>query len=477
MKHTVRELRILSGLHAGATVPVDAELMIGSDPACDIILDDDGIRPRHARLIVEDDHWALFEPDADLTAVGTELPAPISSGTLGEPCTYGPLCFAIELADTPWKSQEDYRTASHVDSTAASAAEFVEPVDSHISDATPPSSGATTSSSGLRNPWHWRKTSLPRLPGLRRLSRLPRIVLIGFWIALFAAAGIGAFLQYQSLQSSRALERATREATARQKYFDTVNTTLKTLGTGANLRVTSLKDGKVAITGWVDDEGALNKTSAALKALQPAPEMHLTTVALLQQSLKDALQPYGTRVGFELQKAGNVRISGGVKDGSQKDEILRTVKAQVPQIGDIEDYLMQPPQLVQMFRSQLRSSEFPDAEANWDGARMVLKVKLSDEDRETFERLLMDFNSKYGDVVPFVAQTPGDTRNAPKVVTGSAEGVPFRVVSVIGGGMPFVVLDEGVKVMPGGTHKGFRLVSISDKEVVFDGPRRIELRR
>ncbi|HVL10343.1 MAG TPA: type III secretion system inner membrane ring subunit SctD [Burkholderiaceae bacterium] len=479
MKQTVRELRILSGLHAGAVVPVESQLVIGSDPECDIILDDDGIAPRHARLIIEGDHWALFEPEADLDATGTALPEPIAAGTLGEPCTHGPLCFAIEPADTPWKSQQDYHDAAAMQA-AATAAAAEAAAESAPQPASPPAAHPVTAG-GTWQAWH--TTLRERLAGalrgvrLPQWRRVPRFAMVIVWIVLLGGAGVAAFMQYQSLSASRALEAANREAAARQKRLDAVHAALKPLGVDANVRVAARKDGVVTVTGWVGDDAALKQVQTALAALQPAPELHLTTTALMQQSLKEALQPYGTRLSFELQKAGNVRLSGGVKDGVQKEEILRSIKAQVPQIGDIEDYLMLPPQLVQMFRSQLRTSEFPDAEATWDGSRMVLNVKLSDDDRAAFERLLMDFSNKYGDVVPFVAQTPGDTRNAPKVMSGGADSLPFRVVSVIGGPMPFVVLDGGVKVMQGGLYKEYRLTSISDKELVFEGPQRIVLRR
>lgn len=471
MKQTVKELRILSGLHAGAVVPVEAELVIGSDPECDVILDDEGIAPRHARLIIEEDHWALFDPDVDLNGSGTELPEPIATGTLGESCQVGSLTFAIEPADTPWKSDDEYRAAA----AAAAAAPPPELPTMTASDFAADTK-ENASSSGLRG----RLSGLLRSMGLPALPRIPGFVVVLIWIALLGGASTVGVMQYKSYKAARAQEAANREALARQQRIDAVQRALKAARVDANVHVAARPDGTIAVTGWVGDEAALKQVQDALVGVQPAPQLHLTTAALLQQSLADALQPYGSRLTFELQKAGNVRLSGGVKDAAQKEEILRTVKTQVPQIGDIEDYLMLPPQLVQMFRTQLRTTEFPDADATWDGTRMTVHVKLSGDDREAFERQLMEFAAKYGEVVPFVAQTPGDTRSAPKMMNGStgpAGAMPFRVVSVIGGPMPFVVLDEGVKVMQGGVYKEYRLTSITDKELIFEGPQRLVLRR
>ncbi|WP_296555959.1 FHA domain-containing protein [Pigmentiphaga sp.] len=56
----MQELRILSGYHRGATLPLDgAALAIGADEDADVVLADPGIAARHARLSREDGIWVL----------------------------------------------------------------------------------------------------------------------------------------------------------------------------------------------------------------------------------------------------------------------------------------------------------------------------------------------------------------------------------------------------------------------------------
>ena len=47
-------------LSDGRTVPVEGtNFVIGADPVCDLILNDEGVAPRHAILQFDDDIWRL----------------------------------------------------------------------------------------------------------------------------------------------------------------------------------------------------------------------------------------------------------------------------------------------------------------------------------------------------------------------------------------------------------------------------------
>jgi len=49
--------------------------------------------------------------------------------------------------------------------------------------------------------------------------------------------------------------------------------------------------------------------------------------------------------------------------------------------------------------------------------------------------------------------------------------VPFGILSVVGGDTPFIVLEDGQKLLVGGTYRNYRLISIEDNQLTFDGPR------
>ena len=57
------ELRVLSGLHRRASAPIGALVTIGADPDCDIVLADDGIAARAARIHHDATGWTLTPED------------------------------------------------------------------------------------------------------------------------------------------------------------------------------------------------------------------------------------------------------------------------------------------------------------------------------------------------------------------------------------------------------------------------------
>jgi type III secretion protein D len=75
------ELRILNGLHRGASLPVEpgVELVLGSDSGCDVVLVDQGMPEIALRLGVEPEAWLAYATDAQGQPVADE-PARLALG-------------------------------------------------------------------------------------------------------------------------------------------------------------------------------------------------------------------------------------------------------------------------------------------------------------------------------------------------------------------------------------------------------------
>ena len=89
------ELRILTGIHAGARVPATAEFLIGADPACEIVLADPGISDRHARILLVGDRWKIL-PLTGNNSEAVELPS-------GARVALGEVLISIDAANAPWQ--------------------------------------------------------------------------------------------------------------------------------------------------------------------------------------------------------------------------------------------------------------------------------------------------------------------------------------------------------------------------------------
>ena len=81
------ELRVLSGLHRDARCLVEDGSVLGADPACDIVLADDGMGPRAARVRIGAGGWDLAVDDGQ---AGAQADAP--PGTpFNRPVPLGPV--------------------------------------------------------------------------------------------------------------------------------------------------------------------------------------------------------------------------------------------------------------------------------------------------------------------------------------------------------------------------------------------------
>lgn len=96
------ELRVLSGLHQGAALPLIGEQwMIGADDELDLALHDPGVAKQHCRLQREGEHWSLnAEEGAVVDSEGHAHPAtPLQPNT---PFALGSVWLALCAADQAW---------------------------------------------------------------------------------------------------------------------------------------------------------------------------------------------------------------------------------------------------------------------------------------------------------------------------------------------------------------------------------------
>ncbi|WP_426162334.1 FHA domain-containing protein [Pseudoduganella sp. R-34] len=100
------ELRVLSGLHAGAALPLTEEaVVVGSDTACDVILLDPDVAPQHLSLRWVDGQW-LAEPGSGAD-VADLAGRPLHAGSAlapGLPFRIGQAWLMLSPADAPWET-------------------------------------------------------------------------------------------------------------------------------------------------------------------------------------------------------------------------------------------------------------------------------------------------------------------------------------------------------------------------------------
>jgi len=98
------ELRILNGLHRGASLPLDDQpQLIGAADDADIVLVDPGIEPRHAVLRLDGGNWSLLSLDGIVRGAAADDAADQPQLAPGDCARVGRIWLTVTAAGLPWQ--------------------------------------------------------------------------------------------------------------------------------------------------------------------------------------------------------------------------------------------------------------------------------------------------------------------------------------------------------------------------------------
>lgn len=102
------ELRVLTGLHRGAALPLIGEQWtLGADENADLVLLDPTIKPQHCRLEWQQDGWALTGLQGKITDIEGHRTDNIPMVRLNTTFALNGTWLTIVEADTPWPSDDE----------------------------------------------------------------------------------------------------------------------------------------------------------------------------------------------------------------------------------------------------------------------------------------------------------------------------------------------------------------------------------
>ncbi|MDX6915033.1 FHA domain-containing protein [Pectobacterium carotovorum] len=160
------ELRVLTGLHRGAALPLCGNAWrIGAADDADLVLYDPGIAPYHGQLEKTADGWTLSAQDGALCNAEGHTIEHIDALPPGTPFALGEIWLCIVAADTPWP--DDSETPPTVEENVSSADMPIDEPSDHVAAPIP------TPASTPRLPL-WAKASYLLLGALL-------LVMVGSW--------------------------------------------------------------------------------------------------------------------------------------------------------------------------------------------------------------------------------------------------------------------------------------------------------
>lgn len=450
--HPPVELRVLSGLHAGARAPLEGDThLLGAQEDCDFVLGDDGVLPHHARLSRREAGWQLdwIAADGEAPALAPVLLQP------GKAVLLGPVVICVDDAQAAWPTLEQLVVAPH-----APAPEAALPAPSTA----PP---------------------LPvAVPSWRRFVRgmLARgAVALGTAAAMLALSALAFVAAPPGARSDEMLLRAAAmPASAPAPAPDAasrvaIDEALGRLGLAGRSRVEAAGADWLVRAGVKDDAEAETVTTA-LARLQPRPQVRLST----EQDLRDALSDLvlrtmpEQRVAIELHfgEDGRVQLEGRMPDAAQREPLLHALAQAFPHLRWDPDALLTPQEQAGRFEAQLRAHGWPLI-TRWNRDLLEIDVALTQRDVPEWERVLAEaargHAPRFAARVAFVQAAPAATAAAPAAAHEAGESrLPFTILSVVGGDMPYVLLSGGERLAQGGSSQGWRFAGLTGHEVVFE---------
>jgi type III secretion protein D len=443
------ELRVLTGLHREARCSVQDGAIVGADPDCDVILADEGVAPRAAQLRIDDLGWHLHEEGSASTDA--------TNNPFNYPVPLGPVWITIARQGDPW-----------VDAPVAAndAEESVPPTSEAPAIATAPDPTADISS---ETPAMEAETAPPSpplpVPSARQRHLTWPVMLGGGAMMLAVVVAISLLLSPVAPKRQAGPD---SQLTAGERSLPQIAAALERLGMAANLHVSISPTGTVTVAGWVRDVDQRDVLAAALSQIWPMPAMRVSIESDALRTARSVLQSFAVKYDTQYQGDGKLNISGIALNAPERASVMDALRAQLPGLTVIGNDIQLALDISDMLAHHLRDIGFTGITLNWKPDHLaVLAPELSDIEQERLTAALEKFNKTYWGIARLVNNDVGKP----------VDSVPFTIRSVIGGAQPFIVLEDGSKILVGGIYRKYRLIAIENKRILFEGPRRAIITR
>ncbi len=465
------ELRIHTGLHAGARalLPEQDECTVGSDPACDFVLADDGVAAAHLRLRRDESGaWQAENVGENVGNSGSDQAA-VAPGRL---LCLGPVVVSLAEADSAWPDAQSVAAAAQRADAIAGEGERANDSANINANA---STEALTAASAAETPaapaapaaQPTAAAPTPRTPRLTPAARLAAAILLCLTALLGAALWwIGA----QNVAAAPAPAAPSSDAAAQRAAIGKV---LRDLGLEerATLRATPT-GGWLVETAALADE-TLEELALALSRLDPKPGLRAASSADALGLVQDALlRLAGEEANLTATAAadGRVRIAGTMADAAARQALLDRLRAELPAWLPVDSGIDLREERAQRLLAELQAQYPGSISGEWSErqARLEIVARVAADDMARYEQTLVQAMRRYP-AVPVLARLERLPASAPA-------RLPFRVVAVVNGATDYVVLDDGGKLLLSGRRSGWQLVAVDAHEAVFENGRAARIR-
>lgn len=437
------ELRVLSGLHNQASCLAEDGAVLGSDPACDVVLADTGLGARAARLRIGPQGWDLA-PDQDTPAGQTEPATPFN-----QPMPLGPVWVTVARRADPWMAGPVAANDGDAGASAVVTAAAVAASGPAVPEAAPPEPAPAPV-----------RPAVPAAAPPRKRDHWPIVLgLAAVVLTVLVAIGMAWLLP----STPKPVERPDPRVAA-ERSIGQITAALERLGLASRLHVAMSRDGTVLVSGWVRNAAEQDSVASALSQIWPMPALRVSAEDAAVASAASTLKAFSVRYAPRYDGDGRMTILGIAASARERASALDAVRAQLPGMTVLGNDIALAPDVADALSARLAEAGLSGIALTWKTDRLEAGAGgLDDDQLSRLQAVVKSFNATHLDVAALAQPAAADRQ--------FADSVPFGIRSVVGGPQPYVVLEDGSKLLVGGTHKQYRLTAVEPKRLIFEGPR------
>ncbi|MFM8246094.1 MAG: type III secretion system inner membrane ring subunit SctD [Burkholderiaceae bacterium] len=440
------ELRVLHGPQAGSRLTLAVgEYMLGTDDDCEVILAGPRLMGLHAKLKIDADAAILSPVDGSVLDGHGKHIAADTPLALGMPVEIGGIWVSIDEVDAPWPSTETLIPQPGIAAPSESLT-HEEPLEL-ASPETP--AGDDVEHQRVRA----RRILIASLSVLATIGIAS--IFGAFWLSHQATPVAQPVVDSQPLSNDPSLsERLT-------KAFP-----------GRTIKITQSNGKSSVVTAYASDQPMATRMLQLIRKFDSAAVTHIFVDDAMLESARAASQKYrqeGHRAIVQVTGINNGVISarGWVGASSVRDEVLENLKNSAPGIRSVEAAFQGAEELPTLFIERLTAADLSTKlKIVSKQPELVLRGSLTEDEIQRWEKLLIQFNEEFGQLMPIRTS-----------ITVAQKLPPVNIQTIVGGTMPFIITDTGQRIGIGGEANGHTITSIKDDEIVFDGTQRYRISR
>ncbi len=285
------------------------------------------------------------------------------------------------------------------------------------------------------------------------------MTLVGMIVLLLLTGVIGEEQQTESPRSSSVF--------VSEKELHTIRQAINQVLPDAHVQVTTDSMGKALVSGYVSYRPELEKIKMVLQKLPLSIKLKVWVDEELRIASQSVIQEDLSSVRIEDVKDGVVTLAGAAESIEAVDRIRNMIKTGVMGVQRVESKVATADDLREILKTRLSSAGLIH-KIKFEPTLSGVKISgdLDRQDFNRFEILIKDFIREFGTILPIEAK-----------IKTAAPVLPFAIQAAISGDAPFIVTSQGEKVLLGGYIRGYRLKSVDDQKIVLSGPEEVVIER